>query len=256
MTTLGLSGRALWGAATGHPIGLFVCLLGCLALLQMATGLARSRQWPLLPLVFGLTALAAFLLNPLADAQASQQLRLALARQDVLTSLAILQMVLAATGMGCSLRLLSGRGEGLWTPLLGVLHTLPAPLLIVALLLWQQAWLESFVGARPEVVGRTVGLLAATVLSLLAVLAMRLPTRLLFGLHTLLSGLVVLACMFVPVLPLPLPMTQAVPAAGEPTATVLGALAACLGLLAWVWGFRRGSPICRTRAGFVQRGWQ
>ncbi len=243
MTMLGLSGRALWGAATGHPIGLFVCVLGALALLQTAAGLARSRQWPLLPLVFGLVVLAAFLLSPLADARASQQLRLALARPDVLTSLAILQMVLAAAGLVCSLRLLSGRRAAWWSLLLGGLHTLPAPLLLVAVLLWQQSWLESFVGARPEMVGRSVGLLAATVLAVLAMLAMRLPDRLLFSLHTLLSGVVVLACMFVPVLPLPLPITQSAPAGLAPGGAGLGVLTGIFTLLALVWGFRRGSPI-------------
>ncbi len=243
MMTLVHGWQALLAAATGHPVGMFVFGVGCLAVVQAIVGLGRSRQWPLLPLVFGLTVLAGFLLNPLADASASQQLRLALARHDVLTSLAIVQMILAAAALACSLRLLAGRRERLWAVLLAAVHTLPAPALVVALLFWEQAWLHESVGARPEAVGWSVGLLAATAVTLPAALAMLVPRRPLAAAHLLLSGAVVLSCMFVPLLPIPLPgmrlLAEPVGGAHGPAWIALGAL--IVAVIAW--GFRRGPAV-------------
>jgi len=197
---------ASWlGAFTAHPFGWLMLGLGCLTVWQTAAGLGRSRQWPLLPLVFGLTALAGFLVNPLADASTSQQLRAALGRQDVVTWLAIVQMLLAAAAIACSLKMLDNRRAGRWALPLGAIHVLPAPLLVVVLLYCEQAWLEALVGARPEAVGRNIGLAAAALLTGAAGLAMCLPPRRVAGVHLLASGIVVLVCMFVPLLPLPLP---------------------------------------------------
>jgi hypothetical protein len=197
---------ASWlGVFIAHPFGWLMLGLGCLTVWQTAAGLGRSRQWPLLPLVFGLTALAGFLVNPLADASTSQQLRAALGRQDVATWLAIVQMLLAAAAIACSLKMLDERRAGRWALPLGAVHVLPAPLLVVVLLYCEQAWLEAFVGARPEAVGRNIGLAAASLLTGAAGLAMWLPPRRLASAHLLASGTVVLVCMFVPLLPLPLP---------------------------------------------------
>ena len=77
-----------------NPTGLFCLCLATLALLQSALGLGRARQWSLLPVLFGLTALAGFLLNPFADANTSFDLRAKLTSYEALTFLCIVQFLL------------------------------------------------------------------------------------------------------------------------------------------------------------------
>ncbi len=235
------------GVLAGNPFAWLVLGLGGLAVIQAAVGLGRSRQWTLLPLALGLTALAGFLLNPLADASSSHQLRDVLGNHDVLTSLAIVQMVLAAAAIAFSLRLVDGRRTGWWAFGLGVVHTLPAPMLVVAMLFWQQAWLEQAIGARPEVVGRYVGLTCALLLTIGAAAAMAVPVRRLAAIHLFVSGMVVLACMFVPLLPLPLPGMRLVIEPLDGTSRVTLILASVMAAACFLWGLRWGPPFARRR---------
>ena len=245
MTTFTSGCHALWTAATEHSVGTFVLGLACLAVLQSALGLGRSRQWQLLPLVFGLTVLAGFLLNPLADTSSSRQLRTALTRHDILTALAIMQFLRAAGAIACNLRLLGGRRTGLWAALLGFLHALPAPMVLVAMLVWEQAWLEQAVGARPESVGYRVGLLAAAITTVPALCAMACSGRWIAVAHLFASGIIMLACMFTPWLPLPLPgmrvLVESLDGAAVVTLIVIGIGAAAVVAS----GFRRGPSVHR-----------
>lgn len=235
----------------GNPFSWLVFGLGSLAVVQAAVGLGRSRQWTLLPLALGLTALAGFLLNPLADASSSRHLRAALGSHDVLTSLAIVQMVLAAVAIAFSLRLMDGRRTGWRAFGLGVVHTLPAPMLVVAMLFWQQAWLEQAVGARPETVGRYVGLTCGALLTVGAAAAMIIPVRRLAAVHLFVSGMVVLACMFVPLLPLSLPGMRLVIEPLDGTSRSMLILAGVTAAAFFLWGLRCGPPVGRRRPNFA-----
>lgn len=252
------SAMSLGAILARSPFSWLVFGLGGLAVLQAAVGLGRSRQWTLLPLVLGSTALAGFLLNPLADASSSHQLRAALGNHDLLTSLAIVQMVLAAAAIAFSLRLVDERRGGWWALGLGVVHTLPAPMLVVAMLFWQQAWLEQSVGARPEAVGRQVGLACALLLTTAALAAMAVPVRRLASVHLFVSGMIVLACMFVPLLPLPLPGMQLVieplDGASRVTLILVGVAAAAF----FLWGLRCGPSFARHRpkSGILFGSWK
>lgn len=75
----------------------------------------------------------------------------------------------------------------------------------MAVLLVEQGQLASLPGARPEAVGRAVGLWAATAFSVACVVALLLPERWLIAPHHLLSAALVLGSMFVPILDAPLP---------------------------------------------------
>ena len=246
------------GVLAGNPFAWLVLGLGGLAVVQVAVGLGRSRQWTLLPLALGLTALAGFLLNPLADASSSRQLRAALGSHDVLTSLAIVQMVLAAVAIAFSLRLMDGRRTGWWAFGLGVVHTLPAPMLVVAMLFWQQAWLEQAVGARPEAVGRYVGLTCGVLLTVGAAAAMIIPFRHLAAIHLFVSGMVVLACMFVPLLPLPLPGMRLVIEPLDGTSRAMLILAGVTAAAFFLWGMRCGPPSarCRPKSAILLGSWK
>lgn len=231
-----------------HPLGWAVLGCGGLALVQTALGIARSRQWSLLPLILGLTALVGFLINPLADATTSHQLRSVLSRHDVLTALAIAQMVLAAAAIAFNLRLSAAQGDSWWPLGLGLVHALPGPALIVAMLFWEHAWLERFVGARPEAVGRNVGLGTAFLLASSTAAAMAVPARQLTVAHCLVSGMVVLACMFVPLLPLPLPGMQLVIQPLDQASRVTWIAIVAVGAVFFLWGYRSaiaGDPLSR-----------
>lgn len=231
-----------------HPLGWLVLGFGSLVLLQTAVGLARSRQWALLPLALGLTALAGFLINPLADATTSHQLRGMLSSHEVLTSLAIVQMILAASALMIGLRLSAGRPGSWWSLWLGSIHSLPAPALVIAMLFWEHAWLARFVGARPELVGRNVGLGVALLLGICTFAAMSFAARKLALVHCLLSATIVLACMFVPLLPLPLPGMQLDLQPLDMAGRVTWIAIAALGVAFFVWGYRSGAPTIRSQA--------
>lgn len=195
--------------AAAHPAGLFALALSAFALAHAALGLVRSRQWYILPASAGLTALAGFLLNPLADANTALDLRMKLTGYEALTLLCIAQFLLLAGAWRLGFRLDSAADSPHTALALAVVQTVPAPAVLVAMLLLEQAWLADLPGARPEAVGRQVGLIAAGMLLSLVLLTSAAPRRWLAPLHHLLSAALVLACMLLPNLqhPLPQPMT-------------------------------------------------
>jgi len=195
-----------WGR--GNPAGLFVVALAGLALAHSATALSRSRQWTMLPVAFTLTALAGFLINPLADANTMHDLKARLTQYDVLTLLCITQFLLVAVSACLGLRIGTDRRAerpGVW---LSVVSVLPAPALVIAMLLLEQVALAAIASARPEVVGRNVGLGVASILLLAGAVAFLLPDRLLAVFHGFLSLAFLMACMFLPFLGDPLPQTM------------------------------------------------
>lgn len=105
MTTLGHLADSV-RAACADPEGLRILLLAAVSLLQAAAGIGRSRQWYALAVIFGLTALAGFLLNPVADATTAFDVKAALKGPEMLTLLCIVQFVLGALALVFGLRLL------------------------------------------------------------------------------------------------------------------------------------------------------
>ena len=188
-----------------RPAALFAFVVGAVCLVQGALAIGLSRQWYCLPVVFGLTALGGFLLNPFADANTAPDLRAAITDANTLVLLCIAQLILG------SLSLWFGIGADSQTrrapPRLGlvIVHAIPAPVVLIAMLLIEQSYLSATVGARPETVGVWVGLAIATLLAGGAAVALSLPRRPLSLLHRLASVGLILACMFAPALSDPLP---------------------------------------------------
>lgn len=207
MNELWLSAKTV---AVTHPAGLFALGLAMTAMVQTAIGLGRARQWYVLPVAFGLTALAGFLLNPFADASTALDLRVRLTSYEGLTSLCIGQFLLVASALAFGLRMATGGSDDRGALALAVVHAIPAPVVLIAMLLIEQARLAGFPGARPEAVGREVGLVVASLLILASAPAMLVPRRWLAGTHHLLSIVLLLACMLVPCLQdaLPRPMAS------------------------------------------------
>lgn len=196
---------ALAAVVREHTAGLFVLAFAGAAILHTAIGLGRTRQWYLLPVVFGLTALGGFLLNPFADANTPADLRSALTSFETLTLLCIGQFLLLAAALVFGLRLDPWKDEPRGAVALAVVHTIPAPIVAIAMLLIEQGRLAGVPGARPEAVGREVGLVVAAGLTLACAAAMMLPRRWLALPHQMLAVALLLACMFVPCLDAPLP---------------------------------------------------
>ncbi|HIQ23357.1 MAG TPA: hypothetical protein EYH34_19205, partial [Planctomycetes bacterium] len=102
--------QAIVAVAAGHPTGAFALGLAALAGLHAAVGMARSGRWYVLPVLFGLTALAGFLLNPFADAQTAVDLREKLAGGETIVQLSIAQFSLAAASLWLGLRITARGG--------------------------------------------------------------------------------------------------------------------------------------------------
>ncbi len=188
-----------------HSAGLFVLGFAAVAVLHTAAGLGRTRQWYLLPVVFGLTALAGFLLNPFADANTPEDLRSTLTSFETLTLLCIAQFLLLTAALVFGIRLDPWSDEPRSMMRLAVVHSFPVPVVTIAMLLIEQGRLAGVPGARPEAVGREVGFIVAGGLTLACAAAMTLPRRWLALPHQVLSIAMLLACMFVPCLDAPLP---------------------------------------------------
>jgi len=188
-----------------HSAGLFVLVFAAMAILHAAVGLGRTRQWYLLPVVFGLTALVGFLLNPFADANTPADLRSTLTSFETLTLLCIGQFLLLAAALVLGIRLDPWSDAPRGATVLAVVHSIPVPVVAIAMLLIEQGRLVGVPGARPEAVGREVGFVVAGGLTLACAAAMILPRRLLALPHQMLSIAMLLACMFVPCLDAPLP---------------------------------------------------
>jgi hypothetical protein len=194
----------LTGRGTG---GLLLLPFVTMAVLHSAVALGRSRQWYLLPVLFGLTALAGFLLNPLADASTLQDLKSRLTNYETLTALCIVQFLLVGISIWLGSKI-DGSGDsdraGLW---LGIVSAVPPPVLVIAMLLIEQVALSTSSDARPEAVGRGVGLSIAAMLTAPALVALCIPPRWLAAPHNLFSMAMILVCMFVPLLQDPLPQS-------------------------------------------------
>ena len=194
--------------ADREAAGLFVLGLAAIAVLHAAIALGRTRQWYMLPVVLGLTALVGFLLNPLADSSTLLDLKTRLTSYEMLTLLCIVQFLLVSTSIWLGLRI-DGKQDvdrnSFW---LGVVSAVPPPFLAIAMLLMEQVTLATSIDARPEAVGRSIGLGVAVPMTVAAAIAMCLPSRLLTAPHGLLSITMILACMFVPFLQDPLPQSM------------------------------------------------
>ncbi len=208
MSALGQTWIAITDTMTGHPAGAFAVGLALLSLAHAALGIARARQWYVLPVAVGLTALAGFLVNPFADSSTALDLRTKLTSYETLTTLCIVQFVLTAATLALSLRI-DTENQGSSLPFwLSVIHAIPAPLLVIGMLIVEQTQLAEFPGARPEPVGRQVGFLASGVLLLAVIVTYLAPRRRLALPHQLLSVAILLACMFAPLLQDSLPQAM------------------------------------------------
>ena len=207
MNGIGQTWAALLSVFSAHPAGAFVLGLAVVALVHSALGLGRARQWYMLPVAFGLLALVGFLLNPIADSNTALDLRSQLTSYEALTTLCVAQFLLASLTLTLSLRLEEGsraRSSAFW---LSMVQAIPAPVLVIGLLMIEQAQLAEFPGARPEPVGRLVGFLAGGSLLMIAISASLVPSRWLAIPHHVLSVAILLACMFAPLLQDTLPQS-------------------------------------------------
>ena len=205
VSSLGQTWLAVASVCREHPTGLFVLAFAAVAMVHTAVGLGWTRQWHLLPVVFGLTALAGFLLNPLADANTLADIRGMLTSFETLTLLCIGQFSLLAAALVLGVRLDPGVERPRGATLLAWVHSVPVPAIALAMLLIEQGRLGGTPGARPEAVGREVGVIVAGLLTAACTAAMMLPRRWLTMPHQLLSLAMLLACAFVPVLDARLP---------------------------------------------------
>ncbi len=203
------SGVAINRVAADHPVGLFVLVLAVLAFGHAILGLGRTRQWIVLPVVFGLTALGGFLLNPFADANTPADIRRLFTSYETLTLLCIAQVALLGASLVFGLRLdgvsLEGRDDFYPALCLAIVHTVPTPIVLIAMLLLEQGYLAGLPGARPEWVGRNVGLFVASVFTAASAVAMIVPSRWLALPHHVLSIALLMASIFLPTLEAPLP---------------------------------------------------
>ena len=209
MTSIQHVFSAIRDVLAGHPVGGFTLVLALVAMLHAMVAIGRTRGWYVLPVLFGLTALAGFMLNPFADANTAMDLRMKLTGYEALMILCIVQFLLVAASIAIGFRLSDSKGQDRGALSLAVVHTIPAPVLLIAMLLIEQTALTASASARPEAVGRAVGLVVATVLTLISAAAMLLPRRWLAGPHYALSAALLLASMFVPFLVDPLPQSMA-----------------------------------------------
>ncbi len=193
-----------------EAVSMAAIALAALAIAHGAVALGRTRQWYMVPVIGGVTGLLGFLLNPLADASTLHDLKATLTSYDTLTLVCIIQFVLVAASAWLGLGLESSPRRDRRALGLAVVSVIPAPALAVVMLFWEQIALSSAASARPETVGREVGLMVATAIGAACGLTMCLPPRLLAVLHQFLSLALLMACMFVPFLQDRLPQPMAV----------------------------------------------
>jgi hypothetical protein len=79
---------------------------------------------------------------------------------------------------------------------------------------------------------------------------MAVPVHRLASVHLFVSGMVVLACMFVPLLPLPLPGMQLVIEPPVGASRVMLILTGVTAVTFFLWGFRCGPSFARHRPKF------
>tara|TARA_R110002095_G_scaffold114656_3_gene100063 strand:+ start:124 stop:879 length:756 start_codon:yes stop_codon:yes gene_type:complete len=127
------------------------------AVVCQSTGLVYSRQWFLLPFAIGLAGLTGFLLNPIADSNTLLDLQERLLVPDILLLLCAGQLLLCAGCLISGLRMISSTNHDSWKLVLGILCSIPSPVVVISILFVEQQWLASQVGARPELAGISVG---------------------------------------------------------------------------------------------------
>ncbi|MBL8816981.1 MAG: hypothetical protein JNL58_13210 [Planctomyces sp.] len=138
------------------------CLI---AVLNTAIGLAASRQWHLLPLAAGLTALAGFLMNPVADANSTEELSALLLADSVLLPVSVFQLILIVAAFAATVRMVSDPEIRFWGIAVGVIHTVTSPILLVQMLIAEHWLLLSLPNSRPESVGLWIGIAGGSVVA-------------------------------------------------------------------------------------------
>jgi hypothetical protein len=171
--------RALFGSAESSLLAVGVML----SLAWQSLGLANSRQWFLLPVAVGLTGLAAFLLNPLADATSLVDLQQSLMAGNGLVTLCAIQFTFAATSFWLGIRSAGSDRPEPWELLLGILHSIPVGTVLLGMLFIEQQWLARQIGARPEWVGLSVAVGVGLLLLLITLMLALLPRRLIRKSH-------------------------------------------------------------------------
>ena len=123
--------------------------------------------------------------------------------------LCVVQFLLVGISLVVSLRWDADHSWGNGPLWLAVVQSIPAPALVIAMLLIEQSVLAGSAGARPEHVGRVVGVTAAVALAAVTLVTLLIPRGWLGAAHQVFSALLLLACMFVPLLQDALPQAMA-----------------------------------------------
>jgi hypothetical protein len=213
------------------------------ALVHAAVGIGRARGWYVLPVACAWIGLAGFLINPVADSYTTADLWKKLTHPELLSGLCILQFAQIALAVWFALRLKSPMG-GMHGGLgLAAIQALPAPAVVVGMLLVEQRWLAAAPGTRPETVGLIVGMTAAAILVVVCGIGLALPRAWMALPHHLFSAGLLAACIFMPVLEIPL--VEPMEALDYDSLDLLAKSALAAAPLVW-WGWLRPSVNARA----------
>lgn len=167
-----------------------------LTLIWQASGFAIGRQWALLIPYIGIIGLGGFLVNPIADNQSTPELIRLFASPSLLNNLCIVQLLIVGGNFLLTLKAIQTKpsGDMRWWFSAGFLLSLPSPVLITSLLAIEHRWLTYEIGARPEIVGISIGLGGAAFATFTTVILSRLPIRITLPTN-LLSSLALVAIL-------------------------------------------------------------
>jgi hypothetical protein len=202
--------------AASSPEAASVLLTALLSLVVSALGLIASRQWYLLIVYSVLLMLVGFLLNPLADSTTPLDLKSTLTSPDFSTVAGILQLLLLGASIYTLIKVLNAADptrKDRWQVAFGITNSLPLPAVALALLLTEQALLARGLNVRPEQVGLFCGVLATSVLIVVSLLFLCLPSRLRYITYFYISIAAILATSLLLTMQAPLPT---IPASTEP----------------------------------------
>jgi hypothetical protein len=188
-------------------MGSLVLPMALLCLGQIAIGLGRSRQWYMLPIAALLLGLVGFLINPLADASSLIDLKNQLTSYETLTLLCVCQFMLVSVTAWLNWQVDETRIIASQRSAIGLawLAALPAPAVVVAMLLIEQVALTTTPQARPEAVGWEIGLAAAGLLLAFGLVAFAIPPRYLAFPQATVSAALLLSVALLPFLESALP---------------------------------------------------
>ncbi|WP_417385727.1 hypothetical protein [Gimesia sp.] len=127
------------------------------AVICQSMGLVYSRQWFLIPFAIGVAGLTGFLLNPIADSNTLLDLQERVLAPDILLFLCAGQLLLSAASLTSGLRIITSKKHDFWSLVLGIISSVPSPVVVISILFVEQQWLASQIGARPELAGICVG---------------------------------------------------------------------------------------------------